>query len=171
MELELRPIRASDGPVLRELVAHPDVWAWLRPKGEERPAAQAQCDAWARRDAAHWDLHGFGKWFAIEGGTPVARGGLSVTFHEGRPEVEIGWAVERSQWGRGIATWIARESLVEAARIGLRGVVAFTRPENHASLRVIEKAGLRFEREVSHAGWPHVLYRVPEDASPRNHVR
>jgi RimJ/RimL family protein N-acetyltransferase len=130
------------------------------PKGDSGPAALAQCRAWARRDAAHWELHGFGKWLVLEEQRPVARGGLSVTFLQGRPEVEIGWAVERSHWGRGIATQIAREALDEAARLGLHGIVAFSRPENRASVRVIEKAGLRFEREVSHAGWPHVLYRA-----------
>ena len=160
MELELRPISPDDGGVLRDLVAHPEVWEWLMPKGDSGPAALTQCRAWARRDAAHWELHGFGKWLVLESERPVARGGLSVTFVEGRPEVEIGWAVERSQWGRGIATHIAREALDEAARLGLHGIVAFSRPENRASVRVIEKAGLLFEREVSHAGWPHVLYRT-----------
>jgi ribosomal-protein-alanine N-acetyltransferase len=160
VELELRPISPDDGDVLLDLVAHPEVWEWLMPKGDSGPAALAQCRAWARRDAAHWELHGFGKWIALEAERPVARGGLSVTFVEGRPEVEIGWAVERSQWGRGIATHIAREALDEAARLGLQGIVAFTRPENRASVRVMEKAGLRYEREVCHAGWPHVLYRA-----------
>jgi [ribosomal protein S5]-alanine N-acetyltransferase len=161
MRLELRPIEARDGPVLHELVADPEVWTWLRPKGDRGPVAKVQCEAWARRDAAHWELHGFGKWLALERGTPVGRGGLSVTFVDGRPEVEIGWAVARTQWGRGIATQIARTSLEEASRLGLRGVVAFTRPENAASLRVIEKAGLEFERELLHAGWPHILFREP----------
>jgi RimJ/RimL family protein N-acetyltransferase len=161
MRLELRPIDARDGPVLRELVEHPEVWAWLVPKGDRGPAAKAQCDAWARRDAAHWELHGFGKWIALEGGAPVGRGGLGITFVDGRPEVEISWAVARAEWGRGIATHIAQEALKEASRLGLRGVVAFTRTENAASLRVIEKAGLRFERELVHAGWPHVLFREP----------
>ena len=161
MKLELRPIEPQDGAVLRRLVSHPEVWEWLTAKGDRGPAAEAQCDAWARRDAAHWMLHGFGKWLALELGRPVGRGGLSVTFVDGRPEVEIGWAVAREQWGRGIATRIARESLEEASRLGLRGIVAFTRPENAPSLRVIEKAGLRFERELVHAGWPHVLFREP----------
>jgi ribosomal-protein-alanine N-acetyltransferase len=164
MDLELRPIESGDGSVLREIVAHPDVWEWLMPAGSRGPAAVAQCAAWARRDAAHWELHGFGKWLVLEDGAPVGRGGLSITFLEGRPEVEIGWAVVRSQWGRGIGTQIARESLAEARRLGLRGIVAFTRPENAASLRVIEKTGMLRERELTHAGWPHILFREPAGA-------
>ena len=95
---------------------------------------------------------------------PVGRGGLNVTFLDGRPEVEVGWAVGRENWGRGIATEIARASLDEAGRLGLRGVVAFSRPENHASLRVIEKSGLARERELDHAGRPHILFRAEAHA-------
>jgi RimJ/RimL family protein N-acetyltransferase len=97
----------------------------------------------------------------LEDGTPVARGGLSVTFLDGRPEVEIGWAVAREHWGRGIATRIALAARKEASQLGLRGVVAFARTENGASLRVMEKAGLQRERELTHAGYPHILYREP----------
>jgi RimJ/RimL family protein N-acetyltransferase len=159
VDLDLRPIRSGDGSVLHGLVAHPEVWEWLTPAGSRGPAALAQCSAWARRDAVHWELHGFGKWLALEGGRPVGRGGLNVTFLDGRPEVEIGWAVGREHWGRGIATEIARASLDEAGRLGLRDVVAFSRPENHASLRVIQKSGLERERELDHAGWLHILFR------------
>jgi ribosomal-protein-alanine N-acetyltransferase len=161
VDLDLRPIAPGDGAVLRDLVGHPEVWEWLTPRGDDGPAALAQCAAWARRDAAHWELHGFGKWLVLEDGTPVARGGLSVTFLDGRPEVEIGWAVAREHWGRGIATRIAVAALKEASQLGLRGVVAFARTENGASLRVMEKAGLQRERELSHAGYPHILYREP----------
>ena len=161
MHLDLRPIEPGDGAVLHGLVGHPDVWEWLTPRGEDGPAELAQCAAWARRDAAHWDLHGFGKWLAMEDGAAVARGGLSVTFLDGRPEIEIGWAVAREHWGRGIATRIALAAREEAWRLGLKGVVAFARTENGASLRVMEKAGLERERELRHAGWPHILYREP----------
>jgi RimJ/RimL family protein N-acetyltransferase len=161
VDLALRPIESGDGAVLRDLVGHPEVWEWLTPRGEDGPAALAQCAAWARRDAAHWELHGFGKWLALEDGAPVARGGLSITFLEGRPEVEIGWAVARQHWGRGIATQIALAALREASGLGLRGIVAFARTENGASLRVMEKAGLQRERAITHAGYPHLLYRQP----------
>jgi RimJ/RimL family protein N-acetyltransferase len=162
VDLDLRPIGPSDGWALHELVSHPEVWTWLTPKGEDGPARVAQCEAWARRDAAHWELHGFGKWLVLEDEVVVARGGLGVTFLEGRPEVEIGWAVAREHWGRGIATRIALAAREEASRLGLRGVVAFARTDNAASLRVMEKAGLLRERELEHAGWPHILYRAPE---------
>jgi RimJ/RimL family protein N-acetyltransferase len=38
--------------------------------------------------------------------------------------------------------------------------VSFTLPHNAASRRVMEKAGLTYERDITHAGLPHVLYRL-----------
>ena len=38
-------------------------------------------------------------------------------------------------------------------------IVAFTRPDNVASRRVMEKADFVYERDVLHVGLPHVLYR------------
>ena len=42
-----------------------------------------------------------------------------------------------------------------------RDLIAFTLPDNLASRRVMEKAGFAYEREILHAGLPHVLYRAP----------
>ena len=44
-------------------------------------------------------------------------------------------------------------------QLGLLEIVAFTLPDNIASRRVMEKAGFRYERDIVHAGLPHVLYR------------
>jgi RimJ/RimL family protein N-acetyltransferase len=35
-----------------------------------------------------------------------------------------------------------------------------TLPDNHASIRVMEKAGLQFERAILHRDKPHLLYRI-----------
>ena len=63
--------------------------------------------------------------------------------------VEIGYAVVRSRWGRGIATAAVRELI---RRIGDRSevqrVVAHTPLDRPESARVVEKAGFAFVREV-----------------------
>jgi RimJ/RimL family protein N-acetyltransferase len=63
--------------------------------------------------------------------------------------VEIGYAVVRSRWGRGIATEAVRELV---RRIGERSdvqrVVAHTPLDRPESARVVEKAGFAFVREV-----------------------
>ena len=72
--------------------------------------------------------------------------------------------------GSGPATELAQASVdVAFDELGLREVVAFTLPDNVASRRVMEKAGLRYEREIVHVGLPHVLY-APGDGPPGCHA-
>ena len=63
--------------------------------------------------------------------------------------VEIGYAVVRSRWGRGIATDAVRELLgIFRARGGVRRVVAHTPLDRPESARVVAKAGFTFAREI-----------------------
>ncbi len=113
-----------------------------------------------------WERDGFGLWWWRERSTEalVARGGLQRTVVAGREEVEIGWAVAPERWGEGIATELALASIeVAFTQLGLENVVSFTLTANRASQRVMEKAGLSFERRIQHAGLPHVLYRLRAD--------
>lgn len=73
----------------------------------------------------------------------------------GAGTVEIGYAVVRSHWGRGIATEAVRELMsIFRERPDVERVVAHTPLDRPESARVLEKAGFTFVREVedSHEG-------------------
>ncbi len=73
--------------------------------------------------------------------------------------VEVAWAIVPKRWGQGLATELALASVEVAFDwLGLAELIAFTLPGNLASRRVMEKAGFAYEREIEHAGLPHVLY-------------
>jgi hypothetical protein len=55
----------------------------------------------------------------------------------------------------------------EVARWLRANLVAYTRADNAASRRVMDKLGLTYEREFEHAGYPHVLYRTIREHNPR----
>lgn len=115
------------------------------------------------RDLAHWDRHGFGQWWwrLGEDGELVARGGLQWTMVGGEAAIEVGWAVQPQRWNSGIATELAEASIeVGFERLGLDSIVAYTLASNAASRRVMEKAGMVYERPVRHLDLPHVLYRL-----------
>ena len=80
---------------------------------------------------------------------------------EGVDEVEVGYGFFPEYWGRGLATEIAR-ACVRTGRdvLGLRSVVTITLPTNLASRRVMQKAGLVYERDITHAGLHHLLFRT-----------
>lgn len=114
------------------------------------------------REVTRWGRDGLGYWLfrMAQTGEVVARGGLSRTHVGGRDEVEVGWAVMPAYWGQGFATELGAASLDLAFdELGLDSVVAYTLPHNRASRRVMEKLGFSYEREVSYADLPHVLYR------------
>ncbi len=156
--LVLRRPGADDLPDVVRLFGDPRVGAWLGGT-MDAAAARAAFDRWC----AHWAAHGFGMWIARErsGGTLAARGGPQFSLNDGFADVELGWVTDPGRWGRGFATEIAVASL-EVARtaLGVRSVVAKTMPDNRASLRVIEKLGMREEAAFEYRGLPHVLYRL-----------
>ena len=62
-------------------------------------------------------------------------------------EIDLGFRLARSCWGKGFATEAARGWVRTAfGDFTLARLTAFTHPENHASLRVLEKLGFRHER-------------------------
>ena len=65
---------------------------------------------------------------------------------EDRVEAELGYRLKREAWRKGYATEGSKALLEKSFQeFGLERVVATTLPENLASIRVLEKAGLRFE--------------------------
>ena len=64
-------------------------------------------------------------------------------------ELEIGWVVARAFWGQGYATEAAVACRDHAfGPLGRSRVISLIAPENVASIRVAEKIGERYEREV-----------------------
>lgn len=82
-----------------------------------------------------------------------------------RPETaqewEIGYIVRRSEWGCGFGAEIAA-ALVEFGfgELGLERVFATVDDDNHASIRVAEKAGMRFLRHEFDARGRFSVYSV-----------
>jgi RimJ/RimL family protein N-acetyltransferase len=111
---------------------------------------------------AHWAEYGFGLWMLRERetGTLIGRAVLRHLDIEGTDEVETGYGFLPQYWGRGLATEAARACVqIGRNRLGLRSIVAITLPSNTASQRVLVKAGLAYERDITHSGLPHALYR------------
>jgi ribosomal-protein-alanine N-acetyltransferase len=110
---------------------------------------------------AHWDRWGFGPWTVLAGDEVIGWAGVRHTEIDGRPEIELLWFVHPDHWNRGYATEMAREAVRVAFEVlELDAVVAITVPANAASRAVMAKLGLRHERDVVHAGMPHVFLRL-----------
>jgi RimJ/RimL family protein N-acetyltransferase len=139
-----------------------DVGESLWPGDLGGPRTREQARGLLAADTGHWKREGFGPWVFFEArmGGFVGRGGLQRTQVGGRSSVEVLYAVRRDVWGRGLATEMALTAVQCACRLGFPEVVGFTLTTNVPSQRVLEKAGLRFERELDHAGFPHWFGRL-----------
>jgi RimJ/RimL family protein N-acetyltransferase len=76
-------------------------------------------------------------------------------------ETEIGWWLARAWWGQGLATEAARVALTDGfERAGLNRIVAVALAANRPSIHVMEKLGMKYEREMIHRGFEVVVYAV-----------
>jgi RimJ/RimL family protein N-acetyltransferase len=157
----IRQPDSGDEDSYEALLLDPEVSAWLRPEPLP-PFSRADIAEMLADDLRHWREAGFGPWALVEaeGGELVGRVGLRRTSIGGELCTELAWTVRPAWQGRGLATAAAREGVALGRSVGLAEVVALVLPANLASRRVAEKAGMRSTGEVTHAGLPHLLYRV-----------
>ncbi|WP_082711984.1 GNAT family N-acetyltransferase [Burkholderia singularis] len=102
---------------------------------------------------------GLGYWSIFEKARPAQFVGWVLLIPDdsalGR-DVEIGWRLVRAAWGRGIAGEAARRVVAHAfGTVRLPRIVADIAAENHASLNVARKLGMRrvsIVREPAYAG-------------------
>lgn len=93
-------------------------------------------------------------------GQVVAMGFLEVVDGMGQPgkpmgtEGRIGYIVDPAHAGRGVATDVARGLLRAGFEVlGLRRITAGCNADNHASVRVLEKVGMRREQHGVQDSW------------------
>ncbi len=112
----------------------------------------------------HWQRKGYGQWMFAEKATgrTVGRCGLRHYRLDNCDEIELLYAFEPDVWGRGYGSEAACAVVNHAFdTVGVESIVSFTLPDNPASRRVMEKAGLRFEKEMIRLEPPAFLvYRL-----------
>ncbi len=146
--LLLRRFTVVDVDCLVELDSDPEVMRFLN-GGQPTPYDFIQNDFLPRLLSYYDQFVGFGSWAAIERSSGEFLGWFSLRpRQESRPdEVELGYRLRRSAWGKGYATEGARALICKGfSELGVQRVVASTYEHNLASRRVMEKAGLTLVR-------------------------
>ncbi|MEE8526988.1 MAG: GNAT family N-acetyltransferase [Gammaproteobacteria bacterium] len=94
--------------------------------------------------------HGFGLYMARlkVGGAPIGICGLVK--RESLEDADIGFGLLPAFRGKGYAIEAAAAVLEHArAALGFSRILAVTSPDNHGSIRILKKLGLRFEKMIS----------------------
>ena len=151
--LVLRPASESDLDFYFAMRNSPEVLA--RPDQEPKPRwlVERQLQGWIDR----WQEHGFGAWTVFDKQSDERQGRVELdpmgAGWEGIAvgEIEVGLIVHPTHWNRGIATEAAALVAVDCfTRAGLDRLIALTTPDNKASLRTLEKLGMRHRGQTQH---------------------
>jgi RimJ/RimL family protein N-acetyltransferase len=152
--LALRRFTAEDVDILIELDSDPEVMRFIT---GGRPSSREEIETLIMPAFLGYDerFRGLGFWAAVEKSTGRFIGWFHLRPAEGAADdVELGYRLRRSVWGKGYATEGSRALIDKAfAEYGARRVFASTMVVNVASRRVMEKSGLRFVR-IFHQPWP-----------------
>jgi ribosomal-protein-alanine N-acetyltransferase len=157
--LHLRPFTLADHVAIHAIYADPDVMRFVG-HGAHRTMAETATALRTYGDVLERRGYSFLAVTEREGGALIGDGGLHPLGGIG-PDVELGYTLARSAWGKGYATELG-QALVEYAFTVLRvpRVVAQVEPANAASRRVLAKLGMTERGERIAYGRPHLLYAV-----------
>lgn len=159
--LRLRPLAAADREPLHQLWTDPDVRRFL---WDDRVIDRDTVDGVIARSGELFEAEGFGLYALERPGEDTLLGACGMyRFPEKEPELI--YSLARSCWGQGFATEVSRVIIVDAfERLGFARVLARTDTPNRASVRVMERLGMRFEGESVENGLPTVRYSIAREA-------
>jgi RimJ/RimL family protein N-acetyltransferase len=160
--LRLRPYAADDLAALHAMFSREDVCRYLPWAPMDHEQARAKLEQRLRQAGLGGDSNAMVV-LAEEAATGQTVGEFMLRLASQALQGEIGWSVHPDFQGRGFATEGAREMLrVGFDELGLHRIIAECDPLNGASVRVMEKLGMRREahlRESEHlkGAWVDVL--------------
>jgi RimJ/RimL family protein N-acetyltransferase len=149
--LTLRKLTVDDTPFMLDLLNQPSFIQFIGDRGV-RTLDDAR-DFITKRYIEVYERLGFGIYLTLlkEGQIPIGICGLVK--RDGLDDVDVGYAFLPQYWSKGYASESV-SAMLDYARdtLGMKRVLGITAPDNAGSIRVLEKAGLKFERMVKLPG-------------------
>jgi len=153
--LVIRHFAIDDAGAMEAVFCDPEVMRY----SEDGVQPPQFVHVWVANTIDYYPMWGFGMWAVIEKETRdlIGYAGLSRFPNRCGPnEVELGFRLARPYWGRGYATEAATATCDYALhKLRLPRIIAMIDPDNVASVRVAEKIGMTFEREIMFRGYTH----------------
>jgi ribosomal-protein-alanine N-acetyltransferase len=162
--LQLRPYTLDDLDRLSAILRNPEVMKYSprgpMPKGKEKQVTREIIEYFIE----HWEKYGFGVWAAIEKTSRKLIGHCGLNCLPNTPDIEVIYRFDQNYWNQGIATEATKACLqygFESAK--LYKIVAIASPKHIASRRVMEKAGLKYEKDAHFYKIKVVYYSIHRD--------
>lgn len=96
-----------------------------------------------------YDTYGFGRWAVILKSTNQFTGWAGLKYLPEFDEIDLGYRFLPQFWGKGIATEASKAIIKYGFEVlGIEKIIAVSMTENTASIKVIEKIGMVFEKKA-----------------------
>jgi RimJ/RimL family protein N-acetyltransferase len=161
--LVLRRWTLEDRDALVRVFRKPEVWWYPFQRG----LTAEETEAFLHRKVSDWDSRGWSQWAAVSKEDRVLIGFMGLSppdlLPEVMPTVEVGFRLDPDYWGRGLATEGGRAALEFGFSVlGFDEIVSIYEPQNVASGRVMERLGMRHDRDTTHPelGVPLRVFKI-----------
>ena len=167
--LVLRRPRLSDAKALHAMYGDPEVMRYI---GDGSTLTPAKTKAWIEKALARWKADGFGHFVIEKDRKVIGRAGFLVWDPDewktgtladlgDHAAIELGWMLAQEHWGNGYAT----EAAVALRNYGFKELkferlISLITHGNDASVKVAERLGARYVRDVGRGDWKVRLYAV-----------
>ena len=143
--LALRRLSADDAEFIVELLNQP---SFIRNIGDRGVRTNEDAVRYIQNGpVASYQRFGFGLYLVELKDTAIPIGICGLLKRETLEDVDVGFAFLPQFWSRGYAVESASAVLKHGRNVlGIDRIVAITSLDNHGSIKVLEKIGLKFER-------------------------
>ncbi len=115
----------------------------MRYVGDGMLLSRQRCAEWIDESLVDYSTRGYSAWAVEVGGEATLAGYCGIVAARRRADPEIIYALRPGLWGRGLASELVPALLDHGFNsCRLPRLIATVRPENRASQRVVEKAGM-----------------------------
>ncbi len=156
--LILRRFESGEGQLIYTLNEDPDVTRYTGDPVRDLAHANEVLD---QVILPQYALYNHGRWAVHTKPGMEFIGWCGLKYRPERDEVDLGYRFIKTAWGKGYASEAAMASINYGfEKLGLRRIVGRAMPGNIASLKVLEKCGMRFVGEELVDGHPAVTYEL-----------
>jgi [ribosomal protein S5]-alanine N-acetyltransferase len=145
--LRLRHLLDTDAAFILELLNEPD---FIRNIGDREVRTLEDARRYIQHGPiASYGQHGFGLWLVELNDTGAPIGICGLLKRDYLDDVDIGFALRETFRGKGYAFEAASAAMRHGQQVlGISRIVAITSPDNQASMGVLRRLGLEFDRTI-----------------------
>lgn len=127
------------------IVSDPDVMKFI---GNGKPQSYEEAELYVKKCIKSAAEIGWSRFAVVDKETNELMGFCGFAHYNN--ELDFGWRYAKKFWGRGFGTEAAKAVLkFGIKKFKFSRIVCISYPENRGSIRIIEKIGMKFEKEIN----------------------